>query len=296
MKKILLFVNPNARQGKQCVQNVMAWANRQGVRVVNKDCHAAIDEMNDTILGCREDIDAVVVGGGDGSANAALPMLLETGRPLLFVPLGTANNLARTLAIPANTEAALDLLLKGRISLIDVGVVNGIPFLNVIGLGLSAQVNRTVRSDLKRWLGPLAFSLTAWKIALRMTPFRIHVQCAGKVHTALTWQLSICNGRHYGSGLTIHESATLKDATLHGLSMEVDHWWQALKLIPALLRGKYEERHELTVLEGNEMRVQTSHPMRVDIDGDVKTSTPLDVRVLPKALKIYLPPKAPSLQ
>ncbi len=287
MKKILLFVNHNARQGRSCEKKVQDWVERNGFQVLNPN--SSREDSNELIERHKSEAMAVVVGGGDGSVNAVLPGLLKAGLPLLVIPLGTANNLARTLKLPTDPDQALELLEHGRVSEVDVGLANGIPFMNVIGLGLSTQVNRMIRSDLKRWLGAFAFVWMAFKVAFRMSPFRIHVDCDGKIHNARSWQLTVCNGRNYGSGLTIHEDATLKDQKLHGLSTEVREWWHAFYLVPALLSGRFGPEHDVTVFEGAEMKITTHHPMRVDVDGDIKTTTPLAVSLRRKALKIYVP-------
>lgn len=293
MKKILVFVNPNARQGAASAEKVAEWAKSRGYQVLNGDQPGGGD--------CEKEIrrhggavDAVVIGGGDGTVNAALPALLETRAPLVLLPLGTANNLARTLEIPSAPDAAFALIEEGRLGEIDVGIANGIPFLNVIGLGLSTQVNRLTRSGTKRWFGVLAFIAMALKVALRMRPFRIRVECDGSVHHGRTWQVSVCNGRNYGSGLTIHEQATLRDQKLHGLSTEVAHWWHVFHLVPALLRGRFSPEQDVFCFSGRGIRIETSHHMRVDVDGDIKTVTPLEVSVRPRALRIYLPLARPA--
>lgn len=289
MKNILLFVNPKSRQGEQYIQEIEKWLYEHGFHIIPHQFDPKKEKMKNVISRYAAQDPIVLVGGGDGSINEALPGLIDCQLPLLVIPLGTANNLARTLGIPSNFSEALQIVLQNNIRTVDVGLANKIPFINVIGLGLSTQVNRFVRSETKRWLGVFAFILTALKVALRMTPFRIRVEYDGQTHHAFTWQVTICNGRNYGSGLTIHEDASLQDQTLHGLSTEVKKWWHAFVLVPALLSGKYKSQDKVTIFEGKTMRLQTHHPMHVDIDGDIKTSTPLEVSVLPRALRVFVP-------
>lgn len=231
----------------------------------------------------------VLVAGGDGSANAVLKSLLKHDLTLVLVPSGTANNLARTLEIPKQTEEALALIQSGSPRMIDVGVVNEIPFLNVVGLGLGTQVNRVVRSELKKWLGAWAFVLTALKVAVRMTPFRFQLEYDGQIHQGKSWQVSICNGRNYGNGLVIHEDASLYDETLHGLSTESKKWWHAFILIPSLITGKFQGQKDVSTFQAKEMKLTTKRPMHVDVDGDIKTKTPLLIGIHPKTLRILVP-------
>ena len=82
-------------------------------------------------------VDLVVIVGGDGTVNAALRGLMETGLPLGILPLGTANDLARTLRIPADPSAAAAVIIGGQMRRIDVDQVNDQFFINVASMGLS---------------------------------------------------------------------------------------------------------------------------------------------------------------
>lgn len=289
MKKILVFVNKNARQGQQFGQEINNWLKDNEFEILNPTFDHKKDKISDVILKYRSEKPVVLVGGGDGSVNEALSGLMETKSPLLLIPLGTANNLARTLQIPTDYKKALELLNQGTIQQIDVGMANDIPFVNVVGLGLSTQVNRLVRSEMKRWFGVFAFVFTAFKVALRMTPFKTMIQWDQGQHKAYSWQVTVCNGRNYGNGLVIHEDATLVDDTLHAVSTEVKKWWHAFAIIPSLVTGKFKNEQDVTVISGETMTLKTTRSMHVDVDGDIKTRTPLTLSVRSKALNIYVP-------
>lgn len=290
MKKVLVFINSASRQGAASADIVDAWLRQNNIEVLNESqANLGSKNMLDVIRQFREVADACIIGGGDGSVNHGLPALINTRLPVLLIPLGTANNLARTLQIPTNILEALTLLLQGKITEIDIGNANGIPFVNVIGIGMSARVNRAVAAESKRWLGALAFAMTALRVAARMTPFRVTIECDGQLHRARSWQVTVCNGRNYGNGLTINENATLTDQTLHALSTEVGKWWHGLRLIPSLLAGHFNAGQKVTMFEGKEIRIFTSRSKHVDIDGDIKTRTPVKISILPLALKIYVP-------
>ncbi|WP_413578616.1 lipid kinase [Bdellovibrio sp. HCB290] len=289
MKNILVLVNPNARQGSQLEAEIENWLKDQGYNVLNFSLGGDKEKMSDTIERFQKQKPIVLIGGGDGTINDVLPCLIKYQLILLVIPCGTANNLARTMNIPSDFKEALSLLNKGQVRRIDVGVANGIPFVNVIGMGLSTQVNRAVPSKLKRVFGVFAFVMTALQLAKRMKPFRVHVRCDGEVHVAYSWQLTVCNGRNYGNGLVIHEAASLDDQTLHALSTEVEKWWHAITLVPSLLTGRFKNTHPVTEFSGKKIEIMTKRPMNVDVDGDVKTKTPVNVEILPNALQIYVP-------
>lgn len=289
MKKILVLVNPKARQGEQVLEQIKKWIKDEGYILLNDSEGQDLFAAEQLIQKYAHQDPIVLISGGDGSINAVLPALLKHKSTLLLVPSGTANNLARTLEIPTDLKSALEVLKSYQLKNIDIGMVNEIPFVNVVGLGLGTQVNRFVRADLKKWLGVWAFVWTAFKLALRMTPFRVTIECDGKLQTRKTWQVSVCNGRNYGNGLVVHEDASLFDQRLFGLSAEPKKWWHVFVLIPSLLTGKFDETEKITSFDGAVIKVGTKRSMRVDVDGDIKTKTPLHISVLPRALKILVP-------
>lgn len=124
--RLLLVVNRRSRRGTTAAETAADLLGRSGLRVVTKACEDAT-ALPGLIRDMAPTIDRVVIGGGDGSLNAAIPGLLDTGLPLGILPLGTANDLARTLGIPAELEAAAKIIAEGQVRRIDVGEVNGRP-------------------------------------------------------------------------------------------------------------------------------------------------------------------------
>lgn len=288
--KILLFINPRARNGTSLRDEVIHALKDQGCIILNENTHTEDDDPNKIILKYRTEANAVIIGGGDGSVNFSLPALSETKIPLLVIPLGTANNLARHFNLPLEVEKNLNLLRNGKVIDVDLGEVNKILFVNVAGLGLSTEVNLSVSKKLKKHLGVFAFILTAVQLATKMNPFRATITTDKKIAVPTkSWQISVCNGKHYGSGMTIKHDATLDDGKLHILSTEVKKWWNGFFLIKSFMTGHYKKDQEITLLSARELKIETRRRFNIDVDGDIKTCTPAHFRVIPKALKLIIP-------
>jgi YegS/Rv2252/BmrU family lipid kinase len=290
MKNILVFINPRSRKGRDHREFVLQWLKDHDLRVLNEDTGPSVEEMRNLMEKHQGTADLVVIGGGDGSLREALPGLLHTRLPLLYLPIGTLNNLAKALQLPLEVEESLELILKNAVKEIEIGAANGIPFHTVVGLGLSTQVNRFVRADLKRWLGAFAFLWTGLNIVSRMRPFHLSIEVDGKRHTGRSWQVTICNGVYYGSGLKIDPDAEMTDHLLRGQSVETEKWWYALRFLPHLLFRGNERYKDLEIFSGREIVLKTKQRMNVDLDGDLKTKTPLHLQILPQKLKILVPP------
>jgi YegS/Rv2252/BmrU family lipid kinase len=238
-------------------------------------------------------VDLVIVGGGDGSVNAAIEGLLATQLPVGVIPLGTANNLARTLAIPNVIADACQVIAEGYKQSIDLGWVNGEYFFNVAGIGLSANINQAVAKSLKRRWGVIAYAVTALKLVSQQRRWHAEIRCNGETIHVKTYQITICNGRHYGSGLTVSADAAIDDQRLDLCSLEIQHWWQVPFLVPALTRGEYATGQGIRTLQSQEIEIHTDRPQPIDTDGEITTHTPATFRVIPQAISIFVPRPEP---
>lgn len=289
-RRIVLLLARKSRSGADGEAEIRAALEKEGVEVLNPPDHPLTHR--DACALIREfwtRADAVVVGGGDGSVNQILPALVETGLPFCLIPLGTANNLARTMQIPGGVATTLETLREGHPCPIDLGLANGRYFVNVAGIGLSARINASTPSHWKKRFGPLAFVISAFKLARSMVPFRVTIDCDGKVYQSKSLQISIINGRYFGNGLSLSDDHSLQDNELAAFSIRVRKWWEAIFLIPAFLTGGVRSSKKVLLLKGRTLRITTKRPMKVDLDGDIQTHTPLEVSVLPGAARMLCP-------
>jgi YegS/Rv2252/BmrU family lipid kinase len=231
----------------------------------------------------------VVIGGGDGTINAAAAGILETKLPLGIIPLGTANDLARTLGIPPRVEDAAAIIVAGDRRRIDLGMANDAHFFNVASLGLSARIARTLRGRDKRRWGVFGYAIAAAKVAVRVRPFRAELVHDGATLTVRTVQIAVGNGRYYGGGMAIAADASPEDGLLDAYSLEVSGWPRLLALLPALRRGALDPPPDVRTIRTRALAVATRRPQPVDLDGDIGTMTPVKFTLLPGAIEVYAP-------
>ena len=287
-RRALLLINSKARRGQEDLLQICDRLRDGGLDLVEPndkpfDVHALVRQYS-------PQVDLVIVGGGDGSINHALSGLLESNKPLGILPLGTANDLARTLVLPTDLMLACDVILHGLTKQIDVGIVNNRPFLNVANVGLAAEVTRRLsRSTKSRW-GVLAYAWAAFTAMLSGRSFSVEITCGGEVLRARTWQISVGNGRYYGGGLTIHEKATIDDGLLDLYSLEIRRRWQVLPLIPALWRGTLDPVLPVRTMHGTTIVIRPIHrSRRIVADGELIGRTPAVFSLLPRALSVFVP-------
>ncbi|WP_019906304.1 lipid kinase [Methylobacterium sp. 77] len=285
-RRALLLVNPNARNGTFSLDTVRDALRDAGIEPFeppgDPDCTAVIKRH---AKGC----DLVILGGGDGTMNSAAPALVETGLPLGILPLGTANDLARSLGLPTDPVEAARLIGTAQPQPVDLGWVNGRYYFNVASIGFSAELAGDLTAESKKKWGTLGYAIAAMRVLRRVRPFTVYLEHDGQTETITTIQVSVGNGRHYGGGMTVEETATVDDGKLDFYSLEVTHWWRLLALLPALRRGTQGKAADVRAFNTTEIVVKTKKPRPVNTDGELSTYTPAHFKVVPKAIRIYAP-------
>lgn len=287
--RVLLLVNPVSRHGRDAAQEAERLLIAAGFAVTSPD---ARDPGNYAALvrGYRGQVETVVVGGGDGSVHLALPGILDIGAKLGVIPLGTANNFARNLGLPTDLAEACAVIAGAQVREVDVAEANGTLFLNVAGLGLSTVVNQRIPRELKKRWGVLAYMFYAFRIASGMRPFHVEISCDGSAPVRVkTFQVTVCSGKYYGSGLPVHEDARIDDGALDLSSTEVSRWWHGLFCLPALLRGRPHKHAALRWMRGARFEIRTRKRMKVDTDGELSTATPVTFCIHPRKVSVLVP-------
>ncbi|KHJ67941.1 lipid kinase [Pantoea rodasii] len=289
-RRALLLVNRRARRGEQWAQHAHLKLQSAGFTLItpHEDEQRSYSEL---IIAHQHEVDMVIVGGGDGTLNAAAQGLLQCDLPLGILPLGTANDFARTLGIPPQLDAAIDIIVAAQTRRIDLGEVNGHLFLNVSSVGFSASLARNLTSAAKKKWGTLGYALAALRLLRQSRPFSATLQFDGQQQAIKTVQFSVGNGRFYGGGMTIEKDAAPDDGRLDAYSLEVRHWWQMLALFPSLRRGTHGRWGNVRTLSGTEFILNTRRPHDINADGEIIGRTPAHYRLIARALEVFAPGK-----
>jgi diacylglycerol kinase family enzyme len=193
----LLVVNTASRRGRGAVEAVVRALQDAGVLVLARACERA-GELSELIRKSRSEVDSVIIGGGDGTLNAAAQGLLDTGLPLGIIPLGTANDLARTLDTPSDLAIAAWIISGRKTRFVDLGDVNGHPFVDVADFGFGVDLTRALTRDAKSRFGNVGYPIAAARVLSLSRPFRVELTHATMTRLWRTVHVVVGNGRHYG--------------------------------------------------------------------------------------------------
>lgn len=287
-RDVLLFHNPGSRAGEAAAEAARRALEAVGMAVEPYACPGR-DETIARLKAEHGRWDAVIACGGDGTMNMAANALAGTQTPLGVIAAGTANDLARTLALPLDPAEAAGVVAAGVTRRIDVGEVNGCFFLNVASIGLSVSLAHSLTPDLKRRWGKLSYAIAAARVALHARPFRATIAGEGETIPTRSLQIAVGNGRFYGGGMAVKDDAAIDDGRLDLYSLEMRSLLRLMLMLSAFRAGSHGLYREVTTAEGPWFEVRTRRPREVNADGEIVAKTPARFRVHRGALTVFAP-------
>ena len=292
--RVLLAVNPHARSGEGAHRAVAEALRSRGCAIIPvsmDDPKRAAEEIAD---GAAQ-ADCVVVGGGDGTFISMIPAILSSKLPAGLVPLGTFNDLARTLELPTDLGEAADVITAGIERKLDVGRVNGDHyFINEASIGISTRIARLQTTEVKRRFGFLAIVATTLSALRSSRPLHAKVTHDGKTINLRTLQLTVANSHHFGGFIT-NKDAAIDDGFLDLYSLNLRHWHNVFPLIPNIVRGTVAQSKAVSTIRSKHFEVSTPHRSHhVFTDGEPACMTPATFEVLAGALRLFVPKPKPA--
>ncbi|HET9872058.1 MAG TPA: YegS/Rv2252/BmrU family lipid kinase [Propionibacteriaceae bacterium] len=295
---VALIVNGFARRGARAYEPARRALREAGIQLrhsvlVSDPGQIAAEVGKAVAAGCQ----LLVVGGGDGTIGGVAGLLADLppgSRPVLgALPLGTANDFARTLDLAPDLASAVTALATGKVVDIDLGRANGRPMLNVASIGLSVEATRALRPRLKRWLGPAAYPLSVLAAYRRHRPFRARLEFPDGDFAPLDLgdllQVAVANGRHYGGGNTVAPDAGIDDSTLDVYAIRAGRLRDHLSLARLLRDGTLIEHERVQHLITRSVVLTTDEPQVVNVDGELAAVTPVEFEAQSNAIEVAVP-------
>ncbi len=234
-----------------------------------------------------------MLGGGDGSVSSAVDFMAHRDVVLGLLPLGTANDLARTLRIPFDVAGACETIANGKVVDVDLGLAGGNYYVNVASVGLSVGVSRALSPRMKRRAGALAYPLAAVKAFLQHEPFSARLEVPKGDHEPVEFgrllQVAVGNGRFYGGGMVVAPGSGIDDRNLDVYAIEQRRGLDLMRLARGLKSGDFVETDGVHHYQTSRVRLETEPKLSINIDGEMVTTTPQDFSVAHNALKVLVP-------
>jgi diacylglycerol kinase (ATP) len=290
-----VFLNPNAGSFGQAGRLREALRSRPHVVVVEP---GGPDELPERVADALADgREVLVAAGGDGTVHRLLNALApDFGRACLAVlPLGTGNDLRRTLGIPDDpleALAVLDACEERRLDVIAVDAPSGVAYcLNVASGGFSGQVRETLTDDVKAIWGPLAYLRGAAEAIADLSTYRCRLEFDNGDEMELdAVNITVANCRFAAKGWQVASRANPEDGLLDVLVVRDAPLVDLAGVAADLLAGDYADSEPVLHRRSRWVRVVSEPPMAWSVDGEPAEGSPVTFSVLPGAVRMIVGP------
>ena len=242
----------------------------------------------------RRGCEMIVAAGGDGTLNEVVNGIGVNGSRvrLGLIPLGTGNDFARTLGIPADLDEALAILAAGHTRAIDLVRVTSDRvryFVNVSAGGFSGLVNEKLTPKMKKTWGPLAYLRSAVAALPQLRAYRTRVALGkGKRLTLSLYNVVIANGRYVAGGRLIAPDASIDDGLLDIILIQERSAAELALLAAQVALGKHLSSNAIVFRRAAKVTVNSKPGMWFNVDGELVGNDPAKFEVLPRALQFVV--------
>jgi len=239
----------------------------------------------------EEGASVVVAAGGDGTCGEVANGIVGTPARLGILPLGTGNDFARCAGISENLHTAVENLFTGKPRRVDLGWVNGRYFINIAGCGFDAAVAERVNRGFRLLSGTAAYIAAVVHTLITFKPPHMRITMDDEEVYLRALLCTVANTQSYGAGMRIAPYAQIDDGLLDVCIAQVVSKLEFLRVFPRVYKGTHISHPRFLMRTAQRVRVESTPPAPVLVDGDVMGTTPAEFRVYPAAIDVILPAK-----
>jgi YegS/Rv2252/BmrU family lipid kinase len=287
-RRLVLVMNPVAAGGRAprmmpAVRHELGALALDHRIVETRDLGHAVDAAAEAAAGGE----IVVAMGGDGLVGALAGAVRGSGA-LGVLPAGRGNDFARELSIPTDVPGACRVLAEGVERPLDLGEVNGNPFVCIASAGFDSEANR-IANDARLVKGNLVYAYAAVRALISWRPAKFSVRLDGEQRSFEGYTVAVANTRFYGGGMRVAPNASPADGLLEVVLIENVPKLRFLSNLPKVFSDKQVQFEGMKAYRAREVEISSDRPFDVYADGDRLTALPATVRVLPGALRVIAP-------
>ena len=288
MKKAMLIINPTsggekALDYKEKLENK---AKEYFEYVETKITEKAKDATAFAEEASKENYEAVIVFGGDGTVNEVISGIAEKDYipKLGIIPGGTGNLITKLLEISQDINEAIDQLDFNKTNAIDIGKANKSYFGYIFSVGSLPEAIHNVEIEDKTKYGVLAYAINTIKSVIKDDVFNIKVETENGSYEGEASQVLVLLSNYYADKKIFEEN---KDGYANILILKNASIISKLSLIPDLLKGDIVENDNIEYIKAKDITISSDTKLESDIDGDQSDDLPVKITVLGNHVEIY---------
>ena len=288
MQKIMLIINPTsggekALDYKEKLENK---AKKYFEQVDTRITQKAQDATNFATEASRENYDAVLVFGGDGTVNEVISGIAERDYipKLAIIPGGTGNLITKLLEINQDIDGAIDELDFNSTNKIDIGKSNGNYFGYIFSIGSLPEAIHNVGIEDKTKFGMLAYAINTMKSVVTDQAFNITVETENGNYIGPASHVLILLTNYFADKKIFDEN---KDGYANILILKDASILTKLSVIPDLLKGDVVVNDNIEYLKARHIKISSDSELETDVDGDKSDNLPVEIKVLGQHIEVY---------
>ena len=288
MKKAMLIINPTsggekALDYKEKLENK---ANEYFDYVETKITEKAKDATAFAEEASKENYEAVIVFGGDGTVNEVISGIAEKDYipKLGIIPGGTGNLITKLLEISQDVDEAIDQLDFNKTNAIDIGKANKSYFGYIFSVGSLPEAIHNVEIEDKTKYGVLAYAINTIKSVIKDEVFNIKIETENGSYEGEASQVLVLLSNYYADKKIFEEN---KDGYANILILKNASIISKLSLIPDLLKGDIVENDNIEYIRAKDITISSDAKLESDIDGDQSDDLPVKITILGNHIEIY---------
>jgi YegS/Rv2252/BmrU family lipid kinase len=304
---VLFIVNPASGAGRagQEWAGIASWLSSTGLSYEAVLTTRPLEATEIAERAVHQSRPAVVAVGGDGTLNEVVNGFFHNGAPiptttrLAMLPLGTGGDFRRTLKIPLDPKAAIEILRTGVARRLDAGCVSyrtadggtGVRhFINIADAGLGGEVVHRVNNGSKR-LGPATFKVASFLALMTWKNKPMNVVVDGVAHDLKAMQIVIANCQYFGGGMRMAPTASPTDGVFDVILVGNAGKLETIRGIGTVSRGAHLDEHNrhYQLMYGKRISVSCEDRVRIDLDGEDPGFLPALFEIQPGAIEFIAP-------
>ena len=293
MQKIMLIINPTsggekALDYKEKLENK---AKKYFEQVDTRITQKAQDATNFSTEASRDQYDAVLVFGGDGTVNEVISGIAEKDYipKLAIIPGGTGNLITKLLEINQDIDGAIDDLDFNSTNKIDIGKSNGNYFGYIFSIGSLPEAIHNVGIEDKTKFGMLAYAINTMKSVVTDQAFNIQVETENGNYIGEASHVLVLLTNYFADKKIFDED---KDGYANILILKDASILTKLSVIPDLLKGDVVVNDNIEYIKARHIKISSDTELETDVDGDKSDNLPVEIKVLGQHIQVYSQPKA----
>jgi len=293
MAKTCIILNPSAGSIDDIDEITARLAGLPNAEVHLTDRPGSAARFAKTAL--KKGRDTIIAAGGDGTLNEVINGIGENlgNAAVGLLPLGTGNDFGRSIEMPTDLDAALEVMRAGETRAIDLVRVTSDEvryFVNVSAGGFSGLVNEKLTPEMKKSWGPLAYLRSAAAALPELRAYRTTLALDNTESITMElYNVVVANGRYVAGGRLIAPEASIDDGLLDVVLIPERPASELALLVAQIALGTHMSSAAVVHRRAAKLTVNSKPGMWFNVDGELVGNEPATFEIVPRALRFIAP-------